>query len=81
MAVKIRLSRHGCKKNPFYWIVAATDTTRRDGKFLEKLGTYSPKTVSEQDKVTVNLEALNVWRKKGAQMTETVGQLLKTLGK
>lgn len=77
MAVKIRLSRHGSKKAPMYFIVAADSASCRDGAFLEKLGQYQPKAVKASDKLKVDREALQVWVTKGAQMTRTVGQLLK----
>lgn len=77
MAVKIRLSRHGSKKAPTYFIVAADSGSCRDGAFLEKLGQYQPKAAKPSDKLKVDREALQVWVAKGAQMTRTVGQLLK----
>lgn len=78
MAVKIRMQRHGSKKRPFYFIVAATSTAPRDGKFIEKLGTYNPLTVP----ATVNLDrerALD-WLLKGAQPTNTVRKILSFKG-
>lgn len=78
MAVKIRMQRHGSKKRPFYFIVAANSTSPRDGKFIEKLGTYNPLTVP----ATVNLDrerALD-WLQKGAQPTNTVRKILSFKG-
>lgn len=78
MAVKIRMQRHGSKKRPFYFIVAASTTAPRDGKFIEKLGTYNPLTVP----ATVNLDrerALD-WLQKGAQPTNTVRKILSFKG-
>jgi len=78
MAVKIRMQRHGSKKRPFYFIVAATSTSPRDGKFIEKLGTYNPLTVP----ATINLDrerALD-WLQKGAQPTNTVRRILSFKG-
>lgn len=78
MAVKIRMQRHGSKKRPFYFIVAANSTSPRDGKFIEKLGTYNPLTVP----ATVELDrekALN-WLQKGAQPTNTVRRILSFKG-
>jgi small subunit ribosomal protein S16 len=78
MAVKIRMQRHGSKKRPFYFIVAANSTSPRDGKFIEKLGTYNPLTVP----ATVNLDrerALD-WLQKGAQPTNTVRRILSFKG-
>ncbi len=81
MAVTIRLSRQGAKKHPQYLIVAVDSMKKRDGAYLEKLGHYYPKAAEPKDKIQVNLEALNAWRGKGAQVTQTVGQLLKRLAK
>ena len=81
MAVTIRLSRQGAKKNPSYLIVAVDSTKKRDGAYLAKLGQYFPKAVKAEDKVKVNLEKVTAWRAKGAQLSQTVGQLLKTLAK
>lgn len=81
MAVTIRLSRQGAKKNPNYLIVAVDSAKKRDGAYLEKLGQYNPKAKTLAEKVKVNAEAVLTWKKKGAQMSETVGQLLKNLAK
>lgn len=81
MAVKLRLSRQGAKKNPQYLIVAANSTAKRDGAFLEKLGHYFPKAANASDKVKVNVEAIKAWLAKGAEPTKTVGELLKGLTK
>ncbi|HET8574369.1 MAG TPA: 30S ribosomal protein S16 [Edaphocola sp.] len=78
MAVKLRMQRHGSKKKPFYFIVAANSTSPRDGKFIEKLGTYNPLTVP----ATINLDrekALD-WLQKGAQPTNTVRRILSFKG-
>lgn len=75
MSVKIRLARHGAKKRPFYRIVAADSECPRDGKFLEKLGTYNP--VKEPVEVTVNLERVKYWLDQGAIATNTVRTILK----
>jgi small subunit ribosomal protein S16 len=81
MAVTIRLSRQGAKKNPQYLIVAVDSAKKRDGAHLEALGHYYPKAKTEAEKVKVNVEAVQAWRAKGAQYTQTVGQLLKNLAK
>jgi small subunit ribosomal protein S16 len=81
MAVSIRLSRQGAKKNPSYLIVAASDQGKRDGAYLERLGQYFPKAEKAEAKIKVNLEALKAWQAKGARVTQTVGQLLKTIAK
>lgn len=76
MAVVIRMARAGTKKKPFYKIVAADKEACRDGKYLERLGTYNPKS-KEQERLVVNREAVESWVKKGAKVSETVGHLLK----
>lgn len=81
MAVTIRLSRQGAKKNPQYLIVAVDSAKKRDGAYLENLGHYYPKAKAAKDKIKVNLDALKGWQAKGAQTSQTVGQLLKTLAK
>ena len=72
--VKIRLQRFGAHKAPKYRIVAADSRSPRDGKFLEILGTYNPKT--EPATVTLNKEAIQAWIQKGAQPTVTVKNIL-----
>lgn len=78
MAVKIRLARHGAKKNPFYRIVAAPSQAPRDGRFLEVLGTYNPLT--EPAAITVDHERVREWLGKGAIPTDKVKSLLKIAG-
>lgn len=75
MAVKLKLTRMGSKKNPFYRVVAATDETRRDGRPLEFLGFYNPMT----NPVEVKLDAEKVkrWLSLGAEPTDTVRSLIK----
>ena len=78
MPLKLRLQRHGKKGKPFYWIVAADSRSKRDGRYLEKLGTYNPNT----NPATVNIkidEAVN-WLEKGAQPTDTARTLLSYKG-
>ena len=77
MAVKIRLQRFGAHKNPQYRIVASDSKSPRDGKFLEVLGTYNP--IANPAIVNVNLEATNKWINNGAQPTQTVKNILKSL--
>lgn len=74
MPVKIRLQRHGKKGKPFYWIVAADSRSKRDGKFLEKLGTYNPNT----NPATINLDVDGSvkWLENGAQPTDTARAIL-----
>lgn len=79
MAVKIRLSRQGAKKEPQYLIVAVDSAKKRDGEYLDRIGHYFPKAKAAADKVKVDAVLLKKWRDRGAQMSETVGQLVKGL--
>ncbi len=78
MAVKIRLQRHGSKKRPFYFIVVANTTAPRDGKFIEKLGTYNPLSVPAT--VRINRERSLHWLQKGAQPTNTCRRIMSFKG-
>jgi len=78
MSVKIRLQRHGKKGKPFYWIVAADARCKRDGRYLEKLGTYNPNT--NPATVEVKLDNAVNWLEKGAQPTDTARTLLSYRG-
>ena len=81
MAVRIRLSRGGSKKRPFYRIVAADQRAPRDGRFIEKLGTYNPLLPKDhQDRLIVDSEKVSAWLKKGAQPTERLQKLFAGLG-
>ena len=73
--VKIRLQREGKKKAPFYHIVVADSRAPRDGKIIEKIGTYDPMT--KPSTIVLNKEKLEQWMKNGAQPTETVKALIK----
>jgi small subunit ribosomal protein S16 len=75
MSVKIRLTRKGTKKKPFYRIVAADIESPRDGKFLELLGTYDP--MVEPAAVTLKEERIDYWLKQGAKPSTTVASLLR----
>ena len=75
MAVKIRLTRMGKKKNPFYRIVVADQRTRRDGAPIEEIGYYNPMT--EPADIKIDAEKANKWLANGAQPTDTVRALLK----
>ena len=77
--VALRLRREGTKNRPFYRIVAADSRCRRDGRFLEIIGTYDPLTDKNGEKI--NLEAANAWISKGAQPSETVRSILKRAAK
>jgi small subunit ribosomal protein S16 len=78
MSVKIRLQRHGAKKRPYYFIVVANSTSRRDGKFIEKLGTYNPLTVPAT--IQINRERAMHWLHQGAQPTHTANRILSFKG-
>ncbi|WP_310599292.1 30S ribosomal protein S16 [Desulfobulbus sp.] len=78
MAVRIRLTRKGRKKQPFYRIVVADSEAPRDGKFLDIVGTYDP--MQNPAAITIDNEKLAVWMKKGAKPTETVESLIKKSG-
>jgi small subunit ribosomal protein S16 len=73
--VKIRLTRLGAKKRPFYRIVAVDERAKRDGRPIEYLGTYDPKPEAEE--IRLREEALQAWLSKGARMTDTVASLVK----
>jgi len=78
MAIKIRLARAGAKKRPFYQVVVADERSRRDGRFIENVGTYDP--TKNPAAVKLNAEKAQAWLEKGAQPTDTVRQLLKNAG-
>jgi len=78
MSVKIRLQRHGSKKRPFYFIVAANSTAPRDGRFIEKLGTYNPLSVPAT--ININRERALHWLENGAQPTNTCRNILSFKG-
>ncbi len=74
MPVKIRLQRHGKKGKPFYWIVAADSRSKRDGRFLEKLGTYNPNT--NPATIHLDVDGSVKWLENGAQPTDTARAIL-----
>ncbi len=78
MAVKMRLQRHGSKKRPFYFIVVADGRAPRDGKFIQKIGTYNPLTVPAT--ISLDREKSLDWLNKGAQPTDTVRRILSFKG-
>lgn len=79
MTVKLRLQRYGTKKKPYYRIVAASSTVKRDGQFLEIVGLYHP-LVKEGDQVRLERDKIDTWLKKGAQPSDTVRNLLSKAG-
>ncbi|WP_242203990.1 30S ribosomal protein S16 [Aestuariivivens insulae] len=78
MPVKIRLQRHGKKGKPFYWIVAADARSKRDGKYLEKLGTYNPNT--NPATIDLSVDGAVKWLQNGAQPTDTAKAILSYKG-
>ena len=79
MSVKVRMTRSGSKKRPFYRIVAINSDSRRDGRPLEFIGYYNPCT--NPGTLSIDADKLNAWIEKGAEMTDTVRTLVKKLGK
>ena len=78
MPVKIRLQRHGKKGKPFYWIVAADARSKRDGRFLEKLGTYNPNV--NPASIDLDIDGAVKWLQNGAQPTDTAKAILSYKG-
>lgn len=78
MPVKIRLQRHGKKGKPFFWVVAADSRSKRDGRMLEKIGTYNP--VSNPATIELDVDAAVKWLQNGAQPTDTVRAILSYKG-
>jgi len=81
MAMKIRLARGGSKKRPFYRIVAADSRMPRDGRYVEKLGTYNPLLPKDsEERVKMNVERVQYWLGQGAQVTDRVSRMLEAAG-
>ena len=81
MAMKIRLARGGSKKRPHYSIVAADSRMPRDGRFIEKLGTYNPLLPKDsEDRVKMNMERVEYWLGQGAQPTDRIARMLEAAG-
>lgn len=81
MSMKIRLARGGSKKRPFYRIVAADSRMPRDGRFIEKLGTYNPLLAKDsEDRVKMDVERIQHWISQGAQPTDRVARMLEAAG-
>ncbi|MCZ6563622.1 MAG: 30S ribosomal protein S16 [Deltaproteobacteria bacterium] len=75
MSVKIRLSRHGAKKSPFYRIVVSDSRAPRDGRYIEQVGTYNPRV--DTGGIKINSEKVDRWLQRGAQPTQIVSDLIK----
>ncbi|WP_039019448.1 30S ribosomal protein S16 [Halocynthiibacter namhaensis] len=81
MAMKIRLARGGSKKRPFYRIVAADSRMPRDGRFIEKLGTYNPLLAKDsEERVKMDMDRVKHWMDQGAQPTDRVSRMLEAAG-
>ena len=81
MAMKIRLARGGSKKRPFYSIVASDSRMPRDGRFIEKLGTYNPLLPKDsEERVKLDIERVNHWLGQGAQPTDRIARFLEAAG-
>lgn len=81
MSMKIRLARGGSKKRPFYRIVAADSRMPRDGRFIEKLGTYNPLLAKDsEERVKMDVDRIQAWIAQGAQPTDRVARMLEAAG-
>ncbi|MEM7190452.1 MAG: 30S ribosomal protein S16 [Pseudomonadota bacterium] len=81
MAMKIRLARGGSKKRPFYRIVAADSRMPRDGRYIERLGTYNPLLPKDsEERVKMNMERVQHWLEKGAKPTDRIARMLEAAG-
>ena len=81
MAMKIRLARGGSKKRPFYRIVAADSRMRRDGRYIERLGTYNPLLPKDsEERVKMDMERVQYWLGEGATPTDRVARMLEAAG-
>ena len=76
MAVKLRLKRMGAKKAPRYRIVAADSRNRRDGRFIERLGTYNPFAAEHEQGIRIATDRLTYWQSVGAKLSPTVARLV-----
>ncbi|MBY8976197.1 30S ribosomal protein S16 [Rhodobacteraceae bacterium NNCM2] len=81
MAIKIRLARGGSKKRPFYRIVAADSRMARDGRYIERLGTYNPLLPKDsEERVKMDMERVQHWLGEGAQPTDRISRMLEAAG-
>jgi small subunit ribosomal protein S16 len=79
--VVIRLARGGAKKRPFYSLVVADSRTRRDGRFIERIGFYNPVAAANEEGLRVAADRLSFWQQQGAKMSPTVARLVKQSAK
>ena len=77
--VVIRLARGGAKKRPFYNLVVTDSRTRRDGRFIERIGFYNPIATEKEEGLRIAADRLNYWQEQGAQLSLTVARLVKQL--
>ena len=81
MAMKLRLARGGSKKRPMYRIVAADSRAPRDGRYIERLGTYNPLLPKDNEqRITMNVERVQYWLGQGAEPTDRVSRMLENAG-
>ena len=78
--VVIRLARGGAKKRPFYNMVVADSRTRRDGRFIERIGFYNPIATEKEEGLRIAADRLSYWQQQGAQLSLTVARLVKQAG-
>lgn len=78
--VVIRLARGGAKKRPFYNLVVADSRTRRDGRFIERIGFYNPVAAGAAEGLRIAADRLSYWQQQGAQLSPTVARLVKQAG-
>jgi small subunit ribosomal protein S16 len=78
--VVIRLARGGAKKRPFYNMVVADSRTRRDGRFIERIGFYNPIATDKEEGLRISADRLSYWQQQGAQLSLTVARLVKQSG-
>ncbi|BDX01060.1 30S ribosomal protein S16 [Maricaulis maris] len=76
MSLKIRLARGGAKKRPYYRIVVADSRSPRDGRFIEKIGSYNPMLPKDGERVQLDMEKVKAWLAKGAKPTDRVGRFI-----
>lgn len=79
--VVVRLARGGAKKRPFYSMVVADSRSRRDGRFIERVGFYNPRATGGEESLRIHMERLAYWQSQGAQLSDTVSRLVKQFGK
>ena len=77
MALKVRLQRYGSSHRPFYRMVVAEASARRDGRFVEIVGTYEPQAKRASDEINLKLDRIDYWQSVGAKPTETVASLIR----